>query len=199
MKTCRQCEITKPLVAFARRTDTGGYRNQCIRCRNGEQQIRRCESCAKVFGGTNAERTLCAACRPPLTKPCATCGVQFVGSMDQRRYCSPSCRVVAVKRQREAAHDALRQAALVAYSGPRPFCACCGDGISQFLALDHIDGGGHQHRKKLGGGGFWTWLKRNGYPSGFRVLCHNCNLGRQVNGGACPHDVLVRELVGSVT
>lgn len=65
----------------------------------------------------------------------------------------------------------------------------------QFLALDHINGGGYAQRQETGGGGFYTWLKRNGYPQGFRVLCHNCNFGRQINGGVCPHDALVRELL----
>jgi hypothetical protein len=30
------------------------------------------------------------------------------------------------------------------------------------------------------------WLKRNGYPKGFRVLCHNCNSARGLYG-YCPH------------
>ncbi|WP_405676799.1 hypothetical protein OG292_19350 [Streptomyces sp. NBC_01511] len=65
---------------------------------------------------------------------------------------------------------------------------CCGEQKPSFLALDHIDGGGHRQRKETGGGGFWIWLHRNNYPAGFRVLCHNCNFGRQLNGGICPHE-----------
>lgn len=57
-----------------------------------------------------------------------------------------------------------------------------------FLSLDHVNGGGHRQRRELGGGGFWTWLAKNNYPPGFRVLCHNCNVGRQINGGICPHE-----------
>jgi hypothetical protein len=33
------------------------------------------------------------------------------------------------------------------------------------------------------------WLKRNNFPSGYRVLCMNCNHGRKRNGGICPHEL----------
>jgi hypothetical protein len=108
--------------------------------------------------------------------------------MEQRRYCSPTCRSKASTAQRAAAYSKVRLEALQAYGGSSPQCECCGEGIFHFLALDHIDGGGHQQRKETGGGGFYTWLRRHNYPAGFRVLCHNCNFGRQINGGICPHN-----------
>lgn len=30
------------------------------------------------------------------------------------------------------------------------------------------------------------WCRRNGYPKGFRVLCHNCNMAIGFYG-YCPH------------
>jgi hypothetical protein len=68
-------------------------------------------------------------------------------------------------------------------------CACCGESRREFLAIDHIDGGGEKHRKELGmrgGANFYGYLKSQGYPAGYRVLCHNCNqsLGSY---GYCPH------------
>lgn len=84
----------------------------------------------------------------------------------------------------------LRMAALAAYGGR---CACCGEDTPEFLAIDHVNGDGAEHRKTLaksgrGGAGTPTyrWLKRNGYPEGFRVLCHNCNIAIGFYG-ACPH------------
>lgn len=188
MKVCRQCNETKPLSAFARRNDTGGYRNQCIKCRNGGQELARCQGCDKQFSRYSETRTLCAACRPPVTKPCARCGTEFVGSMEQRRYCSPECRDATLNEQRKAAHRRMRMTALRAYGGDTPACTCCNETVLQFLALDHIDGGGHAQRQETGGGGFYSWLKRHNYPAGFRILCHNCNFGRQINGGTCPHE-----------
>lgn len=69
-------------------------------------------------------------------------------------------------------------------------CACCGETILFFLTIDHINGGGVKHRKEVVGGGglaLYHWLKKNGYPEGFQVLCFNCNSGRSANGGICPH------------
>ncbi len=83
--------------------------------------------------------------------------------------------------------QALRLAAFDAYGGPS--CSCCKEKQLQFLIIDHIDGGGTKHRKSMkSGSAIYTWLKKNGYPSGFRVLCHNCNWGIYVNGGVCPHN-----------
>jgi hypothetical protein len=107
--------------------------------------------------------------------------------MQQRRYCSTGCRDAVLDERRRVARKASRSEALRAYGGETPNCACCGEDQLLFLALDHVDGGGRQHRKETGGGGFYAWLRRHGYPAGFQVLCHNCNMGRQLNGGICPH------------
>jgi len=54
----------------------------------------------------------------------------------------------------------------------------------QILTIDHIDGNGSEHRRELGGsniGGhqFYGWLKKNGYPEGFQVLCFNCQFRKR--------------------
>jgi hypothetical protein len=66
-------------------------------------------------------------------------------------------------------------------------CMCCGETIKEFLCIDHINGGGCKHRKEIGGGSyFYVWLKKNNYPDGFQVLCHNCNQAKSAYG-ECPH------------
>lgn len=78
-----------------------------------------------------------------------------------------------------------RRVEVLAYYGGK--CDCCGEWRFEFLSIDHINGGGTQHRKELGGGDrMMRWLIRNGYPTEYRVLCHNCN---QAFGyyGTCPH------------
>ena len=78
-----------------------------------------------------------------------------------------------------------RERALAAYGS---VCACCGEGRYEFLALDHINGGGNKHRKETGcyGTRFVTWLIVNKFPPIMRVLCHNCNMALG-NYGHCPH------------
>ncbi len=68
-------------------------------------------------------------------------------------------------------------------------CACCKENNIKFLSIDHINGDGIKHRAMMraGGGKFYEWIVRNNFPEGLQVLCFNCNLGRSVNGGVCPH------------
>lgn len=77
------------------------------------------------------------------------------------------------------------------YSNNTFACACCGENFSiMFLDIDHLFGKGREHRKSVankGGLAFYKWLIKKGLPSGFRVLCSNCNVGRFRNGGQCPH------------
>ncbi len=63
------------------------------------------------------------------------------------------------------------------YSEGKPVCNSCGFDDLRALSIDHINGDGAKHRKSMGlKAGFQTyyWLKRQGYPIGFQVLCMNC-------------------------
>ena len=77
------------------------------------------------------------------------------------------------------------------YSGDEiPYCACCGENNYEFLTVDHIDGGGAQHRRENGyhpGNSTYSWILKNNFPEGFRILCWNCNSSRGVYG-YCPHE-----------
>lgn len=67
-------------------------------------------------------------------------------------------------------------------------CACCGESNPLFLSIDHISDAHHRQLSKPDSGlGLFSRLRRENYPSGYRVLCHNCNTGRSRNGGMCPH------------
>lgn len=57
-------------------------------------------------------------------------------------------------------------------------CQVCGESNWELLCIDHINGGGKQHRTKLRcrGAAFYRWLKMQGYPkSHYQLLCYNCN------------------------
>lgn len=93
------------------------------------------------------------------------------------------------KRSRES-RWAKKIAVLRHYcGGADPTCACCGERHPQFLALDHVNRDGGEHRRSLGlkgGYQFYTWVVKQGFPAGFRVLCHNCNMAVGI-WGTCPH------------
>jgi hypothetical protein len=90
-----------------------------------------------------------------------------------------------IKNNGKRMRQALRLEVLNFYGGK---CACCGEAEICFLAIDHINGGGNKHRKEIGGSKIYFWLKANNFPSGFQVLCHNCNLAKGFYG-ICPHNV----------
>lgn len=72
-------------------------------------------------------------------------------------------------------------------------CACCGEKNLLFLSLDHINNDGNVHRQavygKNGRGGLkmYKWLIANDFPDDIQILCYNCNIGKHLNGGICPH------------
>ena len=76
-------------------------------------------------------------------------------------------------------------------------CFCCGESKLEFLAIDHIEGGGNKHRKSInnrGGVQFYYFLRRNNFPTGYRVACHNCNLSMGFYG-YCPHSAPLGEII----
>lgn len=97
----------------------------------------------------------------------------------RRKECEKSARLNAI----------LRQQVLNAYGGFK--CNCCGESEPLFLTIDHVENDGAEMRKNgvhsRGGTQFYQWLRKNGFPDGFQVLCMNCNLGKHRNGGVCPH------------
>lgn len=80
----------------------------------------------------------------------------------------------------------LRREVLSHYSNGDIRCNCCGESEYMFMALDHVNGGGTQHRIALGSKAIYSRLKQDGYPDGFQVLCHNCNSAKGYYG-MCPH------------
>jgi hypothetical protein len=63
----------------------------------------------------------------------------------------------------------------------------------EFLQIDHVNNDGAEHRKQLGRGGsrLYQWLRKHNFPTGFQVLCANCNRGKALLG-VCPHQLKVK-------
>ena len=69
-----------------------------------------------------------------------------------------------------------------------PCCNCCGEHeFLIFLTIDHITNRKNAtHKKGLDGSALYRYLQKNGYPSGYQVLCVNCNSAKS-DSGICPH------------
>jgi hypothetical protein len=107
-------------------------------------------------------------------------------------------------REREL-DRALRNLVLRTYSkrlshSEIPCCNCCRlNSHIEFLSVDHIAGKKQMDSEpdlvKIGySSDFQTssllrWLKRNDFPKGFQILCHNCNFAKgHSKDNKCPHE-----------
>ena len=112
------------------------------------------------------ENGQCPRCGNPPEPGYRTCNV-CISKVDQRA---------------RARYQKMRYAVLNHYGR---VCACCGESEPAFLAIDHMPGydnrkGDQRHLTQ--------WLYKNGFPEGFRTLCHNCNSAIRL-GRTCPHQV----------
>jgi len=155
-KRCRRCRKVKPAAAYWKNKAAAGLGLQTY-----------CKVCVTEY---NRERRAQDPAR-------------------YQRYSRESYQRHAEKKRAyaRARGRKLREEVLHHYGGEHPACACCGEDTFQFLALDHIHGNGAQERKKYGlNYAHGIGLKRRGFPPGFQILCHNCNLAKGFYG-VCPH------------
>lgn len=76
-------------------------------------------------------------------------------------------------------------------------CRGCGEKHPDLLCLDHIYGGGNEHRSKLkknSGRSFYAWIKSEGFPPEFQLLCFNCNNTKGILG-YMPHKMEVHRFI----
>lgn len=100
---------------------------------------------------------------------------------------SPQARDNRLERCRKRSRMTIKQDREAVFAHYGSACGCCGEAILEFLTVDHINGGGTEHRRTMGAPNIYTWLIRNDYPEGYQVLCFNCNcVERRVE--VCPHN-----------
>lgn len=124
---------------------------------------------------------------PPM-RTCVACGQDkppedFVTIGRKTGRCA-ACRAEhnqqAHKTRVREANLRIKAEVMACYGG---VCACCGESSLDCLEIDHVEGNGKAHRAELRAQGmslaagpqFYYWLRRNGYPGGFQVLCEVCN------------------------
>lgn len=123
---------------------------------------------------------------------CVFCGNAFEASRSDAKRCV-SCRQKylmeyrrkdSTKSRRKISNRKIRERLFEGYGNK---CACCGESRFEFLALDHVDGGGRVERKTRSTQQIALTAIREGFPDKYRILCHNCN---QAIGwySVCPHE-----------
>lgn len=158
--------------------------------RQRRRDARLCTHCGEV---PLPGRKMCAAClayakgryqRRKQKGLCVLCGSQPArAGKSSCAACTPKAALRIRSWIRRCKIEVMQ-----AYGGC--FCACCGESNLEFLSIDHINGGGRQHllrlRQEGKNMGLYRWLKAEGYPPGYQVLCMNCNWAKG-KFSECPH------------
>ncbi len=198
-KVCSRCNIEKSIDEYYKRTNGAYVCSYCKDCVKEEQ---------KTIRKVNNDSGMCTICRKNVVLNgnyrCEDCKARekvhrykraskkFSSGLCSRcgKYplkdgCKRCCRCLLVlgnftKNEKERVKFKV-------FSHYGLSCSCCGESNFKFLTIDHIDGGGAEHRRKIGQNNIYRWLVKNNFPDWFQTLCWNCNSGREVNGGICPH------------
>lgn len=134
------------------------------------------------------------------TKPFEMFGKQALSRFGRSNTCKKCCSAYNMRKYHSLPMEVRRKdpqlyqreknagwKQIFAHYGDR--CECCGETEPKFLQVDHIKPIGAKVRKETGQTRIFRWLRLNGFPPGFRILCSNCNHGRHRNGGICPHQM----------
>jgi hypothetical protein len=123
-----------------------------------------CKFCTNVFLATRNDAKRCSECRD--------------------KYLKEYRRKETTKKRRRDKNKELRKEVIAGYGNK---CSCCGEHRYEFLAIDHVNGGGRKERETMSTHQIVKKIMDLNYPPEYRVLCHNCN---QAIGwyGQCPHE-----------
>lgn len=174
-KTCGRCELVKPLTRefFGRRPNSlDGFNGVCRLCKNAAINRSNATRREEVNHRQKVYRY-----NLPFEKLEEIRKRSKLWYKDNRDEARARARNRLIK---------IRCEMIAAYGGE---CACCKESIPDFLTLDHTENNGAAHRREIGGSqSVLVHLRNLGWPlEGYRLLCYNCNCGRERNGGVCPH------------
>ena len=159
-------------------------------------QQRTCVRCGKIYQPSSGPQRYCAECQPIMHK--VYWGQWRRRHPERRKKIDEKSRKKNPERLRQLKkydyymwRERLAKTVMEHYSNGPAKCACCGESERDFLVIDHVAGHGNEHRRKTfgriqGGWQIYKWLIDQGFPSGFQVLCFNCNASKGKHG-LCAH------------
>lgn len=158
---CKQCESHKNKERYNKRKREG----ICVRCGKNppEQGVIECRRCKDRYKKNIISN---------LNNPCSKCGA--IPRIKYSSWCS-SCHIAYKRKRRLLVYEA--------YGGIK--CNCCGEDEELFLSIDHVNNDGY--KEGLNSQQLVDKLIRENFPEGYQILCRNCNYGKHLNGGTCPH------------
>ena len=156
-----------------------------------------CFNCGEITQRTSTFQKYCKSCREKLilerrrinakkrwNDPVIHERLKNENRISGRLYREKNRDKILLKMKEKRKRERLQ---VIKYYGNK--CQCCGESRYEFLAIDHINGGGNKHRKKLKMASIKPeWFIKNNFPKDFRILCHNCNMANAYYG-KCPHQL----------
>lgn len=179
--SCPRC-LKKQADASRKSIKTNTSNGLCS-CGRPKDAVGLCSICIKRRGdyrrSRSGDRSRCLRCQSP-PEP-------------NRRLCAKHAAYQRVSGR--LVNERVKRKTIDHYGGS---CQCCGERRIEFLTIDHTGGRGHgaRHRESdRKAYKIYRWLKNNGFPEGFRVLCMNCNFANGIYG-ECPHEQERKEQAG---
>ena len=185
MKICSRCKEEKPRDEYAPNSKTGKLQScYCRQCRREYEREHR---------AANPEAHREKSKRHRQNNWDSAKAAQYKWRTENPEKWQENQKRWREKHQNEYMAEKRSKNKDLVFSHYGKVCACCGETELMFLSIDHVNNDGAEHRRSLkgqignGGSSFFDWLVRSGFPEGFQTLCRNCNWGKHVNGGVCPH------------
>jgi len=159
-------------------------------------QPRACVRCGQPYHPASGPQRYCVQCRPIMHKVYASEWGRR--NPERRKQINERSKARNPEHTRQLKRftfyrwrETTKMTVLEHYSNGPPKCACCGETERDFLAVEHVDGHGNEHRRKTfgrvqGGWQLYSWLIHERFPPGFQILCFNCNMSKAKHG-KCVH------------
>lgn len=180
-RECGRCRELKPTAEFETRT-TGNLQRACRQC----LAVR-----AKAFRDDPDNREFLKEKKRQYrsTEKAILAHRRYEkGRWHKMKPASRAKKIASVNRRRKQ----YRIAAVMKYGGR---CNCCGESLIEFLCVDHVHNDGKVDRQTRQNNELIVWMIRNPVDPRYQVLCYNCNMGKVINKGICPHQREVLRLV----
>lgn len=120
----------------------------------------------------------CATGKHGLRPTCKQCcseasALRYMAKRDEIRGKNDTWRAANRGRVNAAAARRAREIRLSAIEVMGGACVACGSG--ELLVLDHVNGGGSEHRRTESNGRYYARIVRDGADDRFQVLCEACH------------------------
>lgn len=173
-RICNKCGKSKPIESFQSKGENGKRRATCRACWRKAWRVRQ-----KI----NKPISLPIIKDPSLCR----CGMK---PLEGRTRCQNCINID--NKQRVKDRYRIRRIVIEHYGGR---CKFCDISETMFLTIDHVEGGGKVHRKESGEQNicrllYRQSLKEGAFPTGFQVLCWNCNSAKHIHGAEAVKEVI---------